>query len=207
MSWLNLNQEDVQQPEYRSKLGRKEIKRLDSTRRSGDAPNWMLVISELHFAWRRGCYNDGRTEDTKDTSEYNELGLQAVYGCRLGSKRSRKQRTTTTGLISCDAGEHCLHSLRVGNERQRWRTEMETLQSSSLRGVLMYNYICGNSFNLTQYRKESVWLRQWTGRRTARRILWLNPGQCGSLLLWAISLWVMTCIATWVERVVGQASR
>ena len=38
---------------------------------------------------------------------------------------------------------------------------METLQSSSPRGVLMYYYICGNSFNLTQYRKESVWLQQW----------------------------------------------
>ena len=31
MSWLDVNQEDVQQPEYRSKLCRKEIKRLDST--------------------------------------------------------------------------------------------------------------------------------------------------------------------------------
>ena len=44
---------------------------------------------------------------------------------------------------------------------------METLQSSSPRGVLMYYYICGNSFNLTQYRKASVWLQQWTGQRMA----------------------------------------
>ena len=187
--------------------GEKHVSIAPDERRSGDTPNWMLVISELQFGWRRGGHNDGRTEDAKDTSKYNELGLQAVHGCRLGSKRSRIQRTMTTGLISCHAGELCLDSLHAGNERQRWRTEMETLQTSSPRRVLMCNYICGNSFNLTQYRKESVWLHQWTRRRTARRILWLNPGQCGSLLLWAISLWVVTCIATWVERVVGQASR
>ena len=99
---------------------------------------------------------------------YDALGLQAVYECRLGLKRSSLQRTTTTGLISCDAGEHCLDSLRAGNKRQRRRTEMETLQSSSPREVLMYYYICGNSFNLTQCRKESVWLQQWTGQRMAR---------------------------------------
>ena len=104
-------------------------------RQSGDTPNRMLVISELQFGWRRGCHNDGRTEDVKDTSKYNVLGLQAVYGYRSVSKRSRNQRTTRTGLISCDAGEHCLDSLHARNERQRWRTEIETLQSSSPRGV------------------------------------------------------------------------
>ena len=37
-------------------------------RRSGDTPNWMLVISELQFGWRRRCYNNGWTEDLRDTS-------------------------------------------------------------------------------------------------------------------------------------------
>ena len=106
-------------------------------RQSGDTSNRMLVISELQFGWRRGCHNDGRTEDVKKTSIYNELGLQVVNGYRSGSNRSRIQRTTTIGLISCDADEHCLDSLHVGNERQRWKTGMETLQSSSPRGVLM----------------------------------------------------------------------
>ena len=102
-------------------------------RQSGDTSNRMLVTSELQFGWRRGCHNDGRTEDVKDTSMYNELGLQAVYGYRSGPKRSRIQRTTTTGLILCDAGEHCLASLHAGNERQRWRTEIETLQCDHFR--------------------------------------------------------------------------
>ena len=66
---------------------------------------------------------------------FDALGLRAVCECRLGLGRSRLQ--TTTGLISCDAGEHWLVSLRAGNKRQRWRTEMESLQSSSSRGVLM----------------------------------------------------------------------
>ena len=34
-------------------------------------------------------------------------------------RRSRFQRTTTPGLISCDAGEHCLVLLRAGNKRQQ----------------------------------------------------------------------------------------
>ena len=38
--------------------------------------------------------------------EYDAFGLQSVYECRLGLRRSRLQRTTTTGLISCNAGEH-----------------------------------------------------------------------------------------------------
>ena len=87
--------------------------------------------------------------------------------CRLGLRRSYAQRTTTTGLISFDAGEHCIDSLRAGNKRQRWRTDTQSLQSSSPRGVLMYIENCGNSFTLTQYRKGSVWLHQWTGQRTA----------------------------------------
>ena len=69
--------------------------------------------------------------------EYDALGLRAVYERRSGLGRSRLQRTTTTGLISCDAGGHWLVSLRAGNKRQRWRTEVESLQSSSPRGVLM----------------------------------------------------------------------
>ena len=69
--------------------------------------------------------------------ECDAFGWRALCDCRSGLGRSRLQRTTTTGLISCDAGEHWLVSLRAGNKRQRWRTEVESLQSSSLRGVLM----------------------------------------------------------------------
>ena len=126
--------------------------------------NCALSISELQIGWRRGCYNNGRTEDAKHTTEYNELGLQVVYGSRVGLSKSRIRRTTTTGLISCDASEHCLDSLHARNERQRWRTETKSLQSSSPRGVLMYNHICSNLVDPTQCRKESVWLRQRTGQ-------------------------------------------
>ena len=48
--------------------------------------------------------------------KYAAFGNSSV---RLGLMRSYLQLTTTTGLISCDAGEHCLDSLRAGNERQR----------------------------------------------------------------------------------------
>ena len=41
----------------------------------------------------------------------------------------------------------------------------------------------------------------------AQGILWLNLGHCGSLELGAVSLWVMTCVTTLVERVIGQTSR
>ena len=51
--------------------------------------------------------------------------------------------STTTGLISCDAGEHCLVSLRAGNKRQRWRTEMKSLQSSLGTGESRFDFICG----------------------------------------------------------------
>ena len=67
--------------------------------------------------------------------EYDAFGLQSVYGLGLG--RSCLQRTTTTGLLSCNAGEHWLVSLRAGHEREWWRTDMESLQSSSPGGVLM----------------------------------------------------------------------
>ena len=46
---------------------------------------------------------------------------------RLGLMRSHLQLTTTTGLISCDAGEHCLDSLRAGNERQRCSPKTENV--------------------------------------------------------------------------------
>ena len=49
--------------------------------------------------------------------KYAEFGNSSLV--RLGLMRSYLQLTTTTGLISCDAGEHCLDSLRAGNERQR----------------------------------------------------------------------------------------
>ena len=52
----------------------------------------------------------------------------------------------------------------------------------------MYNYICGNSFNLTQ---------DWTTNGTMNPVV-----ESGSF--WVVSLWEMTCVATWVERVVGR---
>ena len=67
-------------------------------------------------------------EDGEDATT-TEQGIRAIplkyaaFGnsslVRLGLVRSYLQLTTTTGLISCDAGEHCLDSLRAGNERQR----------------------------------------------------------------------------------------
>ena len=117
----------------------KHISIAPDERQSGDTPNRMLVISELQLGWRRGCHNDGWAEDVKDTFKYNELGLQAVYEHRSGSKRSRIQRTTTTVLISCDADQRCLAWLHARNERQRWKTEIDTLQSSSQWGVLKKN--------------------------------------------------------------------
>ena len=46
-------------------------------------------------------------------------------------RRSRLQRTTTTGLISCDAGGDC--------QRSEDSVEVESLQTSSPRGVLLEN--------------------------------------------------------------------
>ena len=43
-----------------------------------------LKSSELLFESRRGCYNNDWTGDANNTSEYNALGSQAVYGNRLG---------------------------------------------------------------------------------------------------------------------------
>ena len=60
-------------------------------RRSGDKLN----CDEFQF----DCGEHATT-----TAGYNELGLQVVYD--IGLRRSRLQRTTTTGLISCDAGGH-----------------------------------------------------------------------------------------------------
>ena len=65
--------------------------------------------------------------------------------------RSQIQLPTTTGLISRDAGEHCLDSLRARNERQRGEDiplRREALQSSSPSGVLREIGFCGNSLGL-----------------------------------------------------------
>ena len=91
----------------------------------------------MQFRRRRGCCNDAA------------FGNSSLV--RLGLMRSYLQLTTTTGLISCDAGEHCLDSLRAGNERQRLEDiplRRKTLQSSSPRGVLMEIGFCGNSLGL-----------------------------------------------------------
>ena len=76
---------------------------------------------------RGGSTASCSSEDGEDTTteqgirafplKYAEFGNSSLV--RLGLMRSYLQLTTTTGLISCDAGEHCLDSLRAGNERQR----------------------------------------------------------------------------------------
>ena len=76
-----------------------------------------LESSEFRFQQRRGCYNNDWTEDVKDTS-----GVRRAWVARIQiglKRRSRLQHTTMTGLISCDAGEHCLVSWPAGNKRQR----------------------------------------------------------------------------------------
>ena len=78
--------------------GEKHMSIAPDERQCGHTPNRMLVISKLQFGWRIRCHNDGRTEDVKDTSKYNELGLQAVYEYRSGPKRSRIQRTRRLDL-------------------------------------------------------------------------------------------------------------
>ena len=64
---------------------------------------------------RRELGDGDWSEDMNDTSEYDALGLQAVYGYWLGA----------------DGG---------------YSTEMESLQTSSLRGVLLETVFCGNLF-------------------------------------------------------------
>ena len=90
--------------------------------------------------------------------------------------RSYLQLTTTTGLISCDAGEHCLDSLRAGNERQRWEDiplRRNALQSSSLRGVLTEIGFCGNSLVSSRVTRVGTVLSN-VGRGTR-----LTMGTCG----------------------------
>ena len=82
--------------------------------------NEMLRVSELRFGWWRGCYNSGWTEGVNDTCGVQRPWVAGRVRILIGlMRRSRLQRTTTTGLISCDAGEHCLVSFRAGNKRQR----------------------------------------------------------------------------------------
>ena len=79
-----------------------------------------LKSSELQFGGWRGCYNNDWTKDTSGTSGVRLAWVASRVCILIGLTRgSRLQRTTTTGLISCDAGEHCVVSLRAGNKRQR----------------------------------------------------------------------------------------
>ena len=79
-----------------------------------------LNSCELQFGSRRECNNNDWTEDTNDTSGVRRAWVTSRVRILIGLlRRSRVQRTTTTGLISCDVGEHCLVSLRAANKRQR----------------------------------------------------------------------------------------
>ena len=79
-----------------------------------------LKSSELRFESRRGCSNNDWTGDASNTSGVHRAWVASRVRILIGlMRRSRLQRTTTTGLISCDAGEHCLVSLRAGNKLQR----------------------------------------------------------------------------------------
>ena len=136
-------------------------------------PNRMLVISEFQFGWQRRWHN-------------GYFQVQWAWAASLARLQISIQRTTTTGLISCDAGEHCLDSAR-----REWAAT-----------VLMYNYICGNSFNLTQYGKASV------GSNNGQ-----DDESCGWIrdnvdrLSLGLSLRATTCIATLVCVWTGFAVR
>ena len=86
-----------------------------ATRRIG-----MLKSSELRLGWRRGCCNNDWTEDANNTSGVQRAWVASCVRIQIGlMRRCRLHRTTTTGLISCDAGEHSLVLLRAGNKRQK----------------------------------------------------------------------------------------
>ena len=79
-----------------------------------------LKSSGLRFESRRGCYNNDWTRDASKTSGVQRALVASRARILIGLvRRNSLQRTTTTGLISCDAGEQCHVSLRAGNMRQR----------------------------------------------------------------------------------------
>ena len=97
--------------------------------------------------------------------------------------RSYLQLTTTTGLISCDAGEHCLDSLRAGNERQRYEDiplRRKTLQSSSPIGVLMEIGFCALGLIMGEMCWDGIEQRG-TWHETDGGYLWI-------LVVWTLDL-------------------
>ena len=56
-------------------------------RQTGDMSNWALSISELQFGWRRGCCNNGRTEDAKDTSEVRGAWVASRVRMQIGLEK------------------------------------------------------------------------------------------------------------------------
>ena len=114
--------------------------------------------------------------------KYDEFGNSSLV--RLGLMRSYLQLTTTTGLISCDAGEHCLDSLHTGHERQRYEDiplRRKTLQSSSPRGVLM-EIGCGSSLGL------NMGEMCWDGIEQRGHGTRLTVGTCG---YWWYGPWIL----------------
>ena len=90
---------------------------------TSDAPVWARLC---RLGTRGGSTASCSLEDGEDAT-MTEQGIRALplryaeFGnsslVQLGLMRSCLQLTTTTGLISCDAGEHCLDSLHAGIER------------------------------------------------------------------------------------------
>ena len=56
-------------------------------RQSGDMSNWALLISELQFGWRRGCYNNGQTEDANDTSKVRRAWVASRVRMQIGFEK------------------------------------------------------------------------------------------------------------------------
>ena len=102
-------------------------------------------------------------------------------------RRSHLQRTTTTGLISRDAGEHCLVFLRAGNKRQRsedfplrWNRCSHHLQ----RGVLLEKRVLWQL--VKSHPVRNVLRRYWATYDMARDGTWVpvdagwyGPESCG----------------------------
>ena len=110
----------------------------------------------------RGCENTSGVRRAWVASRVRRLiGL---------TRRSRFQRTTTTGLILCVVGEHCLVSLRAGNKRQR--VEDIPLRWNPCRHHLRE----GNSLNLTRCEMCCHGIGQRGCTDSERGYLWMLVG-------------------------------
>ena len=110
-----------------------------------------LKSSESRFGGRRGCFNNDWTEDANNTSGVRRACVASRLRTLIGLMRRSRLQRTTTGLISFDAGEPCLVSLRAGNKRQlvediplRWNRCRH-----HFREVVFWEIVfCANSLNL-----------------------------------------------------------